>query len=322
MKPNLVTVPEAVQLLNSEKVVAIPTETVYGLAGLISSETALKAIFETKKRPFFDPLIVHVGSIYQAQSLVLSWPPIADLLAKKFWPGPLTLILPKKPEVSSLITSGLETLALRWPRHPITQSLLDQLKQPFAAPSANLFGKTSPTSAEHVLSEFSNEVAVLDGGPCQVGIESTILQIEEEAKSAKLSILRPGMITDKDIREALASYPKPYELVHKESSIAPGHLKHHYQPRLPLALLFNSKQSSEPDILGITKKLGLNLNAKHFDLKLNQDPKLAARELYQKLREADQSGKDFIFCQLNTSDDPNWTGILDRLKKASTLVKF
>ncbi len=224
---------QAVAKLKNDDVVAMPTETVYGLAGRIGSERALKKIFSTKKRPFFDPLIVHVSSIEQAKMCYQMWNPIAEKLAARFWPGPLTMVMPKSDRVSSLITSGLETVAVRWPAHPIAQKLIQMVGEPLAAPSANLFGKTSPTKAEHVREQFGDEVFILDGGSSEFGIESTVLLIQtlnpsqfvknlhgeshrvvSESTSKveshegivdhyELSILRPGSVTKAQIEDAL-----------------------------------------------------------------------------------------------------------------------
>jgi L-threonylcarbamoyladenylate synthase len=153
-------------------VVAIPTETVYGLAASIDSEKGLRRIFSLKERPFFDPLIVHVASLKEASSLVRDWPPIADFIGRYFWPGPLTLVLPKAERVNSLITSGLDTVAVRYPSHPLTLDLIRLVGTPLAAPSANKFGKTSPSRALHVKSEFpGTDLLILDGGECEIGVE-------------------------------------------------------------------------------------------------------------------------------------------------------
>ena len=183
---------KAKNLLLAGEVVAIPTETVYGLAADISNEDAIRKVFSLKERPFFDPLIVHVASLKQAKALTTEWGPLTDFLARYFWPGPLTLILPKAESVNSLITSGLETLAIRFPNHPAAIQLITQVG-PLAAPSANKFGQTSPTEAHHVRKEFrSVDVFVVDGGPCEIGIESTVLEVGSNQDS--VSILRPGRI--------------------------------------------------------------------------------------------------------------------------------
>ena len=203
---SLISIGQAVQLLRANNVVAVPTETVYGLAARISSPQALEKIFTTKERPLFDPLIVHVRDIAQARGLTQEWPAIIDHLAQTFWPGPLTVVVAKNSLVNPLITAGLDTVGLRAPAHPITQQILIDLNEPFAAPSANRFGRTSPTRAEHVEKEFSGQVAVVGGGPCQVGVESTVVRLQT-GKQMKLEILRPGQISAEQIRIALVECP-------------------------------------------------------------------------------------------------------------------
>ena len=227
----LITPEQAVAALRSGETVAIPTETVYGLAAVITSETALKKIFEVKRRPFFDPLIVHVESAQQAKTLTIEWPEIADALTKHFWPGPLTLVLKKNSLISDLITSGLDRVGLRCPRHPVALEILKKLKIPLAAPSANLFGRTSPTNAQHVESEFSGRVAVVDGGASEVGIESTVLLID----GSEIAILRSGHVLASDIEKYL--HKASVQFIWKKQisrSESPGHMKHHYMPAKPL----------------------------------------------------------------------------------------
>jgi len=187
---------KAVALLKADKLVAIPTETVYGLAGNIYSEKAIKSIFETKKRPFFNPLIVHIASVKQLEDIVSHVPEKAKLLAKAFWPGAMTLVLKKQSIIPDLITAGKDTVAVRVPNHPITLKLLKQLPFPLAAPSANPFGSISPTKPEHVARYFKNDIdQVLDGGVCSNGIESTIIGFEND----ELIIYRLGALAIEDI---------------------------------------------------------------------------------------------------------------------------
>jgi L-threonylcarbamoyladenylate synthase len=202
-------------LLRNGDVVAIPTETVYGLAASIASHDGLKKIFALKERPFFDPLIVHVASFEQAKSVVSEFPPLADFLTRWFWPGPLTVVLPKASNIDPVITSGLETVAVRYPAHPLAQDLIRLVGSPLAAPSANKFGRTSPSTASHVRSEFKGSpLLVLDGGPCEVGLESTVLTIAKTPEGAdQIRILRPGGITAEAIEEALVRWSAPVEVV-------------------------------------------------------------------------------------------------------------
>ena len=251
----------AVTRLKSNDVIAFPTETVYGLGARIGSEAAIQKIFSTKERPFFDPLIVHVSSIQQAQSCFLMWNDIADTLAKHFWPGPLTLVMKKNNAILDLITSGLENVGVRIPAHPLARLLIEQVGEPIAAPSANKFGKTSPTKAEHVISEFGENVGVLDGAGyenCQVGIESTVLLVREDRQ---ISILRRGGVLKSEIDQVLNKNKIQFSWFEAtDKKEAPGHMKHHYMPSIPfvvcrnpqmklseLGQILNDKLSSLPD---------------------------------------------------------------------------
>ncbi|MBI4353025.1 MAG: threonylcarbamoyl-AMP synthase [Candidatus Omnitrophica bacterium] len=222
---------KAVSILRGEGVVAFPTETVYGLGADVFSAKAIGRVFEVKKRPSFDPLIVHVSSLEEAQGLWKEVPPVALDLMKRFWPGPLTLVLPKTDEVPDLVTSGLPTVAVRLPDSPIALELIRGLGHPIAAPSANIFGYTSPTTASAVWEDLGDHVdLVLDGGPARVGVESTILKVEKN----RCILLRPGGVPLETI-EACAP------VVRKKEGAgvceAPGSLQAHYAPWTALALL-------------------------------------------------------------------------------------
>lgn len=331
----------ASKLLQSGHLVAIPTETVYGLAAPINNQDALKKIFLTKERPFFDPLIVHVCSTEEAKKYVSDWPLAAEVLSHHFWPGPLTIVLPKNNLISDLITSGLPSVGLRCPAHTLTLALIEDCKIPLAAPSANKFGKTSPTSADHVAEEFKNEdVSILDGGPCEVGIESTVLSLKPNPNSSiwSYSILRPGFISLKQIQEALTAHNVA---AHHEPSISkqesPGHMKHHYMPKKPLVIIkdkqlstdqianiFNQKILDLPDSIEGVKIEKPKKNVLHLaELKLSSDPTLAARTLYSELRLLSENpNHDLIYYFLNTEQLQHdlWTSILERLTKAAILI--
>ncbi|HEY1080383.1 MAG TPA: L-threonylcarbamoyladenylate synthase, partial [Bdellovibrio sp.] len=222
---------KAKNILEEGGVIGLPTETVYGLAARIDIPSAIEKIFTTKERPFFDPLIVHVASIEQAKKVTAFWGPASQALAEVFWPGPLTLILPRDPSVNLMITAGLDSVGIRMPNHPIALSLLQEVGVPLAAPSANKFGRTSPTSAGHVRVEFKNEnVFVLDGGECQIGIESTVLLVKHREK-VELSILRRGHILKSDIERVLEEKGFQFEFIEQvDKRESPGHMKHHYMP--------------------------------------------------------------------------------------------
>jgi L-threonylcarbamoyladenylate synthase len=332
----ILNVSRAVEILKSGGVVAIPTETVYGLAGCIDDEEAIRKIFATKARPFFDPLIVHVTDAQAARELVTEWPKLAQVLTEKFWPGPLTLVLKKNESVSPLISSGLETVAVRAPAHPVAQMILKSVGVPLAAPSANRFGRTSPTRASHVEQEFSETVGVVDGGPCIVGVESTVLLIEE---GVKISILREGMLTGSEIKKFLKDMSIPFtEVAQVEKHKSPGHLKHHYMPEIPLVYLRTQKvfdENLKSEMREIFEKIpateeGMTLHRpgqvqSFTELKLNQNPVHAARELYHQMRECSQQKTDVIlFYEQDFMRDAktleSWLPLLDRLQKAATII--
>ena len=221
----------AVALLREGQVVGLPTETVYGLAGDGLNPAALARIFEVKQRPLFDPLILHLPDADSAFSLAEKIPVAARELAQRFWPGPLTLVLPKKEIVPDLATSGLSEVALRVPGHPVAQALLRAFGGPLAAPSANRFGRISPTDAQAVRAELGDAVPlILDGGPCEVGLESTVLLISDRQPL----LLRAGGIPLEEIESLIG--PVQHATPVDDKPQAPGQLKHHYAPRKPLRL--------------------------------------------------------------------------------------
>ena len=300
---------KACQILKDGGVVGIPTETVYGLAGSIESETGINSIFSTKERPFFDPLIVHISSVGQAKKYVKNWPSVCDILAKHFWPGPLTFILPKSEFVSDKISSGLDTVGIRMPNHPMALALIEKLGHPVAAPSANKFKKTSPTKAQHVREEFE-DVMVLDGGDCEVGIESTIIGIFEKL----ILIYRPGMVTLKQIVEVLKLEDLDFEVQYQESPVAPGHLKHHYMPNKPIIL--NVLSQNKRDLTHIPTNLLLNTSL--WTLPTNATT--AARDLYGKFRSLDNLESNSITIEVTEEqlNSENFKGVFNRLIKAAT----
>jgi L-threonylcarbamoyladenylate synthase len=313
----IVTIDKARDLLLHGDVVAIPTETVYGLGGWIYSETGLHKIFSTKERPFFDPLIVHIDSIEKAKSLTSEWTNVHQVLAENCWPGPLTLIAKKNDKVNSLITSGLDSVGLRCPNHEATLELLASIEGGVAAPSANKFGKTSPTSSQHVFGEFGEAVSIIEGGPSEIGIESTVVGVKEDS----IEIFRPGYFTAKALKEILAQNGINIEVRYAQSPVAPGQLKHHYMPKIPLLIVpenfvWEKHQGEIEDALGskfqnpVTWKQPLS-------------PALASRELYQKMRDFDEEKFDIILAEKNSHHfTEEWLGIWNRLDKAKSLNYF
>ena len=313
-----VDIKEARELLLKGDVVAIPTETVYGLAGWIYSEVGLRKIFSAKERPFFDPLIVHIESIEKAKTLTTNWTKAHDALARACWPGPLTLIAKKHDSINSLITSGLDSVGLRCPRHELTLKLLASIDGGLAAPSANKFGKTSPSKAQHVFEEFGDTVSILDGGACEVGIESTVAGVEETSDGFKILIYRPGHFTAQNLQEILNQSHIKAEVVYAQSPVAPGQLKHHYMPNIPLVIV-----PADFDVKNNLKQIEVELkttfkNPVHWQLASHAVQ--ASRELYQDLRRFSQEGHDVIIIQekLEYSNE-EWKGIWNRLEKAKTL---
>ena len=234
----------AVELLRQGQIVGLPTETVYGLAGDGLNPIALALIFEVKQRPLFDPLILHFADAASAFALAEQVPIAARELAERFWPGPLTLVLRKVAKVPDLATSGLPNVALRVPAHPVAQALLRAFGGPLAAPSANRFVRISPTDAQAVRTELGEAVPlILDGGPCAVGLESTVLLLSEPQPV----LLRAGGIAVEEIEAMLGPVQRAAPV--DERPQAPGQLKHHYAPRKPLRLVRNVAEiPSQPDI--------------------------------------------------------------------------
>lgn len=300
----------------------MPTETVYGLAARVDRPAGVRRVFELKRRPLFDPLIVHVASIEQAKRVTRSWPAAAELLARRLWPGPLTMVLPRADGVDPLITAGLETVGVRMPRHPVALGLIE-LAGPVAAPSANRFGKTSPTTPAHVRGEFPDEdLLILDGGACEVGVESTVARLSEGEAGTLVEILRPGQATRGDIASALADLDGPVEIVRagpEASRAGPGHMERHYQPDVPLALV----ESDLPlDEAGARARAALGVaEGAPAVLTLHQDPHICARTLYADLRRLAAGGAPLLLVRLGRErSGQGWEAIRDRLTRASGVV--
>ncbi len=304
------------QILTQNKLIGLPTETVYGLAAPINRPDLIEKIFSVKERPFFDPLIIHVSSIEMAKQQVQHWPEVATRLANAFWPGPLSIILEKNDLISNRITSGLKTVAIRCPNHPLALNIISELNIPLAAPSANKFGKTSPTCAKHVSDVFGpQDVHVFDGGLCQVGIESTIVKIEEN----KLIIMRQGMILQHDLEKCVGKNKNIKVEHYKAENIeAPGQIKHHYMPSIPVIKVPNDDLDSWT--LKIKNQTGITGTG--VLLKLGDNPNLAARDLYSNLRLLAATSAHYIAWSDSHLDlmqlHSHWHAILDRLNRASS----
>ena len=307
---------KAVQLLTENQLVAIPTETVYGLAGNIFSEKAIKSIFSTKKRPFFNPLIVHIPSIDSLSDLVTHVPEKAKLLAAAFWPGSLTLVLKKSNKIPDLITAGKDTVAVRVPNHPITLALLKKLPFPLAAPSANPFGSISPTKPTHVENYFRNSIKmVLDGGSCANGIESTIIGFENEEPV----IYRLGALPLEEIEAVVGAISIKNKK--EEKPDAPGMLARHYAPKTSTFLVDDVtaevKKHSEKKIGVLVFKSSLNNeNITEIILSRKGSMQEAAANLYAAMHELDSKNLDIIIAE-RFSEFSLGKSINDRLKRAT-----
>jgi L-threonylcarbamoyladenylate synthase len=308
---------KAVALLKNNKQVAIPTETVYGLAGNIFSEQAIRGIFENKKRPLYNPLIVHIHSVTELEKYARTIPEKALQLAHAFWPGSLTLVLPKKDHVPDLITAGKDTVALRVPNHPVTLALLEKLDFPLAAPSANPFGSISPTTAQHVASYFPDHLElILDGGPCQKGIESTIVGFDQE----KPVIYRLGSISVEEI-EAIVG---PISILNKKETApdAPGMLSRHYAPNTTTVLVEDvhafakANPTKKIGVLSFTNTAPLENIVVTHTLSPSGNLEEAMAALYAALHALDKEKVDIIVAQQFPNNGLG-RSINDRLQRAT-----
>lgn len=313
----LVGFEDALSVLTAGEVLGLPTETVYGLAARIDREEALHKIFQTKQRPFFDPLIVHLSESMNPKDFTIEWPEVYQRLAQEFWPGPLTLIALKKQSVSDLITAGLPRVGLRMPSHPVALKLISALGVPVAAPSANMFGKTSPTKAIHVEEEFMGKVSVIDGGSSEVGLESSVVGLSADNT---LEILRPGIISRSQLEKVCS--PLGIKVFSGTSQAAPGQLKTHYQPNAPVVLDLKSKSLSMSQTKEFEERLKIK-NKSWKELYLNDNPTLAARELYSQLRDLSNSSENsaiWIPLDPRLKDKPEWEMIFNRLERAASFI--
>lgn len=296
----LLNIAQAAHLLAQGGIVAIPTETVYGLAGNAFMPSALARIFAAKGRPTFDPLIVHVADFEDLPRVVAHWPEGARRLANAFWPGPLTLVLPKHSDIPDLATSGLSTVGVRMPAHPMAREIIRQAGVPLAAPSANLFQKISPTTAQHVRDQLSEVIdGVVDGGACSIGLESTIVGFRGETPI----LYRPGAITPEMLAEIVGTVERhtptshPGEPETEAAQPAPGLLERHYSPSTPLFLgIIPEKIPEQTGLLafGNIPERALDCTA-IVNLSPQGDPTEAAAALYAALRQLDALGLDQIF---------------------------
>ena len=294
------TIDEAVHIIQSGGVVAFPTETVYGLGANALDPAAIRRIYELKGRPSTSPLIVHVDSIEMAQMLAADWPLAAEGLARRYWPGPLTIVVKKGPMIPDEATAGLDTVGLRMPAHPLALELIRACGVPLAAPSANPFTRLSPTTAAHVREAFGDAVPVLDGGPTQVGIESTVVSVVDGG----ITLLRPGMITVPGSAAGLA--------VAGAAHSSPGQHHKHYSPRTPVVLL--NADDTVPQGAAYVWYRKPKPSAKAVQLR--DDPDGYAALLYGVLHDLDGQGFPAIAIE-RVPGGERWDGLADRLRRAA-----
>ena len=310
----------AAQLAAGE-LVAFPTETVYGLGARADADAAVAKIFAAKGRPADHPLIVHVGDVAGAQAFASAWPESAQRLAAAFWPGPLTVIVPRRDGVAAASAGGQSSIGLRCPAHPVALALLQAaaaLGVPgVSGPSANRFGRISPTSAAHVLEEFGDALTIVDGGDCEAGIESAIVDCSRGAPA----LLRPGVLTRAQIEAALG---EPLRAAGGDAPRASGTLEAHYAPRAKLRLMTAEQLRAALDVLpkstlnpvAVYSRTMAAGGSARASRSMPDNPVLAAHELFAALRELDASGADLIWVE-TPPDAAAWDGVRDRLQRAA-----
>lgn len=316
--PSSKVITEAAERLRRGELVAMPTETVYGLAGSTHDQGALKSIFEIKGRPSDNPLIAHVEGPEGAKNIVAGWDERCDMLSAAFWPGPLTMVLHRHHDVPPGASGGRDTLAVRSPAHPVARSLLDAFGGPLSAPSANRSGSVSPTTAEHVASDFSESDAagtllIIDGGPCSVGIESTVLDLTTDPPR----VLRPGSVSNESIIELIGTIEMS---VVSAQDASPGTRSRHYAPLTPLALIeaegLEAELGDDPSRIIIIRAGGEPGADGPREIQLPGDPAGFAEGLYDALRRADGSGASRILVVVPGTGSP-WRAVCDRLERAA-----
>jgi L-threonylcarbamoyladenylate synthase len=309
----------AAEIIKGGGIVAFPTETVYGLGADAFNPLAVARVFEVKKRPYFDPLIIHVAHPSDVEELVKEIPSNAKKLVEKFWPGPLTVVLLKEEDIPDIVTAGLPTVAIRMPNHPMALSLIKESKCPIAAPSANPFGYLSPTTAEHVRDQLGDQVdLILDGGPCPVGVESTIVSFLE----GRLRLLRPGGVSLEEIESIIGKVEiSPIE---KDRPSAPGLLPRHYAPRTAIVLNWDEKNLDlyKDKNIGLLAFQETKNNLKFHSIEVlskKGDIREAAANLFAAIRRLDALNLDLIVAE-PIPEIGLGRAIMDRLRRASQSI--
>ncbi len=323
---NLRKIRIAARFIKEGKLVAFPTETVYGLGGDALNENSVKKIFLTKGRPADNPLIVHIASFEQLYELASTIPKEAKILAKRFWPGPLTFVLPKRDEVPSITTGGLDTVAVRMPANEIALSLIKLSKKPIAAPSANISGKPSPTSAEHVVDDFYGKIeCIIDGGETEIGVESTVLDLTSKPPT----LLRPGGLPLEEIERVIGKI-KIHPAVKGrivDVARAPGMKYRHYAPSAQVIVIEGKKDRVHEKIVELIDKyhreglkVGVMATGGFYDadafIDLGRNSEEVARNLFKALRELDKKGVDIILAE-GIEEKGLGLAVMNRLKKAA-----
>ncbi len=317
-------VKRAAELLRLGEVVALPTETVYGLAANALDEQAVAKIFQIKDRPANNPIIVHVTGNEMAKSCVKTWPELAGKLSKAFWPGPLTLVLPRAEIIPDVVTAGGETVGIRWPGHPFIKAVIRECGFPLAAPSANLSSRVSPTNAEHVRQQLGGKISlIVDGGQSQVGIESTVLDLTVSPPK----VLRPGMIHTESLAAVCGGVRSSEFGVRSSQLRSPGLFAKHYSPKAKLIVL-SWRDDSELEFKIKNSKLKIQAchviahtqipTGEHFARVsvIPHDAEAFARAIYAELHRCDEAGAAAIIIEA-PPDLPEWAGIADRLRRAA-----
>ena len=293
---------KAAEIIRSGGLVVFPTETVYGLGANALDAAAVKTIYALKRRPATSPLIVHLASVVQARELAAEWSEEAEQLAREYWPGPLTLVVPKKAAIPDEVTAGLPTVGLRMPRHPVALALLRAAGVPIAGPSANRFMQLSPTTAQHVREAFGDETPyLLDGGPCEVGLESTVVAVRKDG----LEVLRPGMAFVEDAMDSAEADTAAHR--------SPGQHKKHYSPRTRVLLVKNGRLPEQGR--GAYLWIEQAANAAQT-IRMPARPEAYAAQLYRQLHELDEDRLDWIAVEL-PPETRQWAAIRDRLTRAA-----
>lgn len=322
--PDASALAQAANVLQQGGLVAFPTETVYGLGAHALDPAAVRRIYQAKGRPSYNPLIVHVASVDAARALSSAWPAEADRLAERFWPGPLTLVVPKSAEIPDEVSAGLDTVGIRIPAHPVAHGLLRAAGIPVAAPSANRSMHISPTTAEHVRRSLGDAVDVIvDGGPCPVGIESTVLSLAGPVPT----VLRPGSVSTDALREVLGRVETASAEPSGEAARpSPGMLDRHYAPRGEVRLFSPAAReaafakavwaASDDRTVGVIAFAPVSASGAEVVV-MPADPRPYAARLYAALHALDAAGCEVIWIE-QVPDAPEWAGIRDRLRRAAS----